>query len=221
MTDSNNSAGTPAARADLILSQIQSLNERDLTQDIIMPLMAQVEYFGGPNERGKDVLCWYTNELDETALAVAQVKLSKASAKARDTESLSELVTQLSQANEEPVKHKDGFQYRPTSVLFITPFEIDSRALETRFRRFKSLRTRNRRIIDGRKLVNLIEKHLPELAAQYLGVEHHAAEVTQSYLTNEVLLAALNQQDRARDIRHIYTDIDFSLGKHTTRLLRA
>jgi len=70
---------------DIVLSKIGKLSEIDLTEKYIMPLFKamkyeKVDYFGGQNEKGKDIICWKINEIDEKELTVVQVKKIKISA---------------------------------------------------------------------------------------------------------------------------------------------
>ena len=62
-----------------IQKKIIELPENTLTKDYIVPLFEslgyfKVEFYGGTNEKGKDILCWEKDKLGEVKLYVAQVK---------------------------------------------------------------------------------------------------------------------------------------------------
>src|SRR5262245_45981445 len=112
--------------------------ERDFTARILVPLFkalgyTTVDFHGGPDEQGKDLICWRVDELDEVELAVVQVKRYKPSRRARDGQSFSEIVTQLSQCIETAVPNANGHVYQPTTVYLVTPYAIDTRTLSSRF----------------------------------------------------------------------------------------
>ena len=92
------------------------LNERKLTEDIIMPLLKtmgfiRVDYHGGQCEKGKDLILWRNDELDEIELINVQVKIWKPSPSSSNTQSFAGVVTQLQQASEEHVEHLNGQKY--------------------------------------------------------------------------------------------------------------
>ena len=102
-------------------------------------------------------------------LAGAQVKRYKPSRKAADKRSFGEIVTRLSTATETKVPSIDGVQYLPQTVYFITPFQIDTRTLQSRFDGYVALRPRGVKIIDGVKLVSLVLERAPSIASELCG----------------------------------------------------
>jgi hypothetical protein len=160
-----------------LLIQLQQLSERDLTRDVIEPLLltfgfSRIDSHGGPYEGGKDVIAWRTNELGEPELAVVQVKLGAPSARADSSRSFAGLLTQLQQAAEQPVQHIDGKTYLPTHIYFFTPEPVDTRTLQTRFEAYQSLRHRGIKIVDGHKLAELLARNCPQIAERLLGHRH-------------------------------------------------
>jgi len=206
---------------DVVLNGLQMLSEKDLVENVLIPVFKAigfnaVEDHGGPDELGKDLICWRMDELGDTEVAVAQVKLYKPSRKAADKRSFSEIVTQLSQASETPIPCRDGQSYLPRTVYFITPFLLDTRVLLSRFNRFSSLRSRGIKIIDGHKLCQLIPIHCSSLLAFLCGDEFLMDKAIDSQLNNEILLEALSFP-HGRPIESFYTDIDLSVGKRSVR----
>jgi hypothetical protein len=130
-----------------LVSKLQQLSEEALTRDVVEPLLKSfgfsgIDRHGGPYEVGKDVVAWKLNELGERELAVVQVKLAAPGAKADSKNSFGGLITQLQQAAETPVEYTDGQTYFPAHVYFITPAKVNTRALQSRFHGFQTLRYR-------------------------------------------------------------------------------
>ena len=204
-----------------LLETIQGYKEAYLTLNFINPLLKtlgynKIDYHGGPYEEGKDIICWGTDELENTILAVAQVKKFKPTARSSGGENFSEVVNQLQQAIEKKVPNVDGLQYLPSIVYFITPFQVDTRALQSRFEKFESLRSQGVKIIDGPLLLKLIGKNLPKLINVIAGKELLLQDITRQNLKNSELLRALNYNSDF-DIANFYSDLDFGIGKVTTR----
>jgi hypothetical protein len=62
-----------------IISKLQVMPENEVSKKIIMPLLGalgyhKVEFFGGPSEEGKDIVCWDYDKMGDLKLIVAQVK---------------------------------------------------------------------------------------------------------------------------------------------------
>lgn len=105
----------------------------------------------------------------------------------------------------------------PSRVLFVTPYAVEVAALETRFEKIESLRARQVKVIDGEKLARLVHSRIPDVARR-LGAPHlDLSSATRQFLNNEPLMNALNARVQ-REITTFYTDIDFTVGKWTTRL---
>lgn len=111
----------------------------------------------------------------------------------------------------------DGKVYLPTTIILVTPYIIDTRALETRFEAVDSLRNTRIKILDATDLSKLLDKHLPELVNEIVGNQNICNSVILNTLTNIDLKNALNSSD-LKEISSIYCDLDFAVGKTTTRL---
>lgn len=204
-----------------LLAAFQALQENDLSQRVLVPLFralgyTKVDFHGGPYEDGKDLVCWKTDEIGDTQCAVAQVKRCKPSAVASDPNSFSEVVNQLAQAAEKPVPHTDGQQYLPSPVYFVTPFPVDTRALQSRFEGLAALRGARVKILDGPKLVALVEDKLPDVAAELRGVDASLVATLSPQLTNSDLINALHAGP-PRDISRFYADLEFGVGRIDSR----
>ncbi len=121
----------------------------------------KVDYYGGPSEGGKDLICWKNDDFGEKLLTVIQVKKTRFSAAASSPRVFSEIVTQLSQAIEKKVPDLDGTEKKPHNIFFITPYEINTRELESRSEGYSALRSQGVRVYDGNNIAKqLIDRKL-------------------------------------------------------------
>ena len=204
-----------------IIAKLQSLPEFTLTQTVIIPLLEslgyqQVEYYGGESEEGKDIVCWRIDEVEEPELTVAQVKHYKASRRA-SAQGASSIVNQLINASAKRLPYTDKSLHLPTHVYLISTYEIDTKTLQKRFDTFPTLHEQQLRIIDGPKLASLLLKKTPHIITNLLGPQIAFESVIKPSLNNESLLSAIGFRG-FKDLKTIYVDLDFSLGKPTTRL---
>jgi signal recognition particle GTPase len=208
--------------AEKIEAKANKIDENDFTKTYLLPLFKalrydKVEFYGGFDEKGKDIIAWERDRFESISLTVAQVKYYKPTARAGDKNAFGAVVTQLQQAFEKTVPFTDGKVYLPTTIILVTPYLIDTRALETRFEAINSLRNARIKVLDATDLSKLLDKHLPELANEIVGNQNVCNSVILNTLTNIDLKNALNSPD-LREISNIYCDLDFAVGKTTTRL---
>lgn len=200
-----------------LIEYFVSLSEQDFTKNILIPLYKQmgyhpVDYYGGINEGGKDLICWKLDDFDEKNLTVVQVKKTKASAAAKNSNSFSEIVTQLFQAKEKKVASLDGIERLPDSVVFITPYQIDTRALESRFQGLQAARPLGAKVYDGTYIATQLAKRLPNLVTELLGESFNLDSVQPERLSNIPLLNSLLYK-KEKDYKSFYIDLDFGVGK--------
>lgn len=208
--------------AENIEVKAKKIDENDFTKTYLLPLFKalrydKVEFYGGVDEKGKDIIAWERDRFESISLTVAQVKYYKPTARAGDKNAFGAVVTQLQQAFEKTVPFTDGKVYLPATIILVTPYIIDTRALETRFEAIDSLRNARIKVLDATDLAKLLEKHLPELVNEIVGQQNVCNSVILNTLTNIDLKNALNSSD-LREISAIYCDLDFAVGKTTTRL---
>ena len=214
---------------DSLLRHLQSLTEFDLTNRILIPLLKalgyeRVQYFGGTDEEGKDIVCWRRNEIGDIELTVAQVKKFKLSRKSSSDRSIHTVINQLSQAIEKKLPSIDGCLYRPEIVYFITPYPLDTKVIDARFEAYENLRARRIRIIDGPRIISLVRDKLPNLFNEIAGPLAQVSSVISSELNNKTLINALEYTTyrsitERQGVETFYTDIDFSLIRPSARLL--
>lgn len=212
--------GLSCTKQDMLLLKMQNMSEADFTKEILIPIFKfmghQVDYNGGPLEGGKDLICWKENGFGSVELTVIQVKKTTASAAAGDSNSFGGIVTQIQQASEKKVPSISGHSQYPNFVYFITPFEIDTRALESRFEAYSTLTTRNVKVLDGRIIANQLIDKLPDLADFFCGESFVLKEKLLSNISNSDLLSALNYSGE-KNTSDFYCDLDFGVGRVTTK----
>lgn len=204
----------------VLLSKMQSMTEADFTKRILIPLFQKrgytVDYYGGVAEKGKDLICIRPDEFGGQEIMVAQVKKTRPSAVASDSNSFAAIVTQLQQAAEEPVSLLT-VERVPNRVYFITPFQIDIRSLESRYAKMTELSLRNVKVLDGPMIAAAVCSHIPELAEKICGEEHAIKEISLASYSNKDLLSALHYSN-LKDVGEFYCDLDFSVGRVTSKL---
>lgn len=204
-----------------ILKSLQSYKELYLTKEFIIPLFKSIGYqkvddHGGPYEEGKDIICYKENEFAKIEFTVIQVKKYKPTARSSGKKAFSEIVNQLQQASEKKIPHLDGNEYYPTNIYFITPYEIDTRSLQSRFEGYQSLKRNRVTIIDGPEFVSLINKFNQNLIKKIFGEDTVINQIIENSLKNTELLKALNYNSDF-DISNLYSDLDFGVGKISTK----
>lgn len=204
--------------------KFQSMSEDDFTLVVIVPLLKKlgyvVDYHGGQYEIGKDLVCWKESDFGGRDLTVVQVKKTKVAAAASVKNNFAEIISQLHQAADEAVPSISGETHTPKQVLFITPYEISTRALEMAINGHKHLASRGVRILDGTRIAELVQQHLPQLTEEICGSEFSLVEYSMTNISNADLLSALNYTKDKR-ISEFYCNLDFGVGKITTKFFFA
>jgi len=205
-----------------VLKKIQAMSEAEFTKTVLIPMFQilgyRVDYHGGPNEKGKDLICSRDGDFDDIEITAVQVKKTKPTAVASDTaNSFSEIVTQLQQAAEEPIPLLNGKTQKPNKVYFITPYDIDVRVLESRFAGLQHLSLKNVQVLDGTRVISTLDRKLPSLVDSLCGDEFVIQSDTLLNSCNQDLLSALNYQSE-KNIVDFYCDLDFSVGRITSKL---
>ncbi|WP_430413158.1 NACHT domain-containing protein [Kordia sp.] len=205
-----------------IYSAIQQYPENELTKTIIIPTLEKlgflkVEFYGGIDEEGKDILCWKKDPLGDISLIAAQVKHFKFTNKASGGTSFQNVVNQLTMSLQKRVQYSDKSSHLPEQVYLISSYEIDSKNIKSRFSDYPDVNQNRIKIIDGYKLSELILRNNPEIISELINEEIDLSYYSPHNLTNDILLKALGFHKKI-NLKSIYTDIDFSLGKHTTKL---
>lgn len=205
-----------------IVLALQNIREDKLTIEIIIPILKRmnylkVEYNGGSYDHGKDIIIWQEDEFKDLKLKLVQVKHFKPSNRAADPNSFQTVVNQLIACSSKEVIYTDRTIHLPSELILITSFDVSNYNLESRFGSHPSLRELKLKIVDGPKLAKLIIDYYPECIKDLIGVNYEINTKIKPVFNNNVLLKALGRSE-LKDIKTIYTDIDFSLGRISTRL---
>jgi hypothetical protein len=212
-------------KSGMFLKKIQEMQESSFTFEVVMPLFSalgfSVDHHGGQFEGGKDVICWRNADFGVRELVVIQVKKTKSSAAAKSKNSFSEIITQLQQASEKSVPCLDGISRRPDKIYFITPYQIDTRSLESRFEGMSTLTSRGVKVLDGVAVYEQLVRTLPNLIEDVCGDEFSIKHgLLAKNVSNADLLSALNYSNE-KSIEDFYCDLDFSVGRLTSKLFFA
>ncbi len=124
----------------------------------------------------------------------------------------SEIIYQLKQCKDVPVVTPDGAKIRAHSVIFLTPYTIDTRLLEEKF----DAELHDVKVVDGDRLITLINREWPGLYDEVLGVESRYREPDSIELFNHELARAL-EIDPVRDYTEYYSDLNFFVGTVESR----
>lgn len=208
--------------AEKMQENLIRLSEKRLIDEVIIPLFRtfgyeKIDFYGGPYEKGKDLVCWRKDELDRIELGVVQVKKYKPSAKSSGGNTFSEVVNQLQQASETEIPNIDGKKYLPSNIYFVTPYTVTTRSLESRFDGYLNLKYRNVKVVDGIKLSKLVRDRLPQIANDLIGEKYLIQNVLKNDLVNKELFEALNVEPLG-DIKQYYMDLELALGDRLTKI---
>lgn len=156
--------------ADHRVQFLLSLDEESFRQIILIPLLTRlgyrevIEYHGGSTEKGKDIICWYSDPMESRRYVALVVKKGDIHGSVGKRGSASEILFQIQQALNEPYRDiYDLKELRIDECIVATTGKIKNTAIESIS---GSIRASNLdrilRFIDGGRLIDLITKHMPE-----------------------------------------------------------
>lgn len=145
---------------------LNNLNEKEFRQDLIIPLLSKMGYlapieYHGTNERGKDIICFEYDRLNEQRFLSVVAKTGDLTGNAATNSGLMTVVNQIQQAFDSP--YEDLYNMRQVfinEVWVMTTGKIVSGAQDSVI---NTLRKNNLdkqiRIIGDDRLIHLIDKH--------------------------------------------------------------
>lgn len=145
---------------------LNSINEKEFRQDLIIPLLSKMGYlapieYHGTSERGKDIICFEYDRLNEQRFLSVVAKVGDLTGSAASNAGLMNVVSQVQQAFDVP--YEDLYNMRQVyinEVWVMTSGKIVSGAQESVI---NTLRKNNLdkqiRIIGDDRLIYLIDKH--------------------------------------------------------------
>jgi hypothetical protein len=145
---------------------LNSLIEKEFRQDLIIPLLSKMGYlapieYHGTNERGKDIICFEYDRLNEQRFLSVVAKTGDLTGKAATNSGLMTVVNQVLQAFDSP--YEDLYNMRQVfinEVWIMTTGKIVSGAQDSVINTLrKSNLDKQIRIIGDDRLIHLIDKY--------------------------------------------------------------
>ncbi|XLP07386.1 NACHT domain-containing protein [Alteromonas marina] len=192
-----------------IFNYINSLKEDDFSREVIIPLFEEMNYErctfnGGSWEFGKDLIFTIKAGLEENRVHIQSKILSNCGK--QDKYKISH---QLSQCLHDGTYNGKGERVRANKVYFIFP-EVQKERLSAEL--FAALPKDDRfEILDGVKIVELIENYAPKLKEALCTTEETYTKNLYLEKTNEELLRSIQARNIV-DIQKLYSDLSFYIG---------
>lgn len=199
-----------------MLESLANLKENDLSKKVLVPLFSQiygcrVVFTGGGCEKGRDIIIYQKDPLGDNHFIGIQVKKIKATPNS-SSNSFQQLLTQLDQMTHEPaVCPESGKEVMLSELIFITPFEIPEKSFDTHSGAYKDVISKGVKVIDGKKILSLIDLHKPELIREISGDGAYIGEKIKPTLSNKALMDALHFNE-IRQLCDIYCETKLELG---------
>ncbi|MCZ6529587.1 MAG: NACHT domain-containing protein [Chloroflexi bacterium] len=154
----------PQSRA---LQHLRSMSEIKLHTEVINPLLlllaSHVRYVHGSEERGKDFVYVTKDELGDSVLQACQVKNTPLTGRASSSVHTVALLTQLRQCRELLVLNPEThLKEKPQVVSLWTMYPLPEKDTADSSELLGSLRHLQCKIVGPEKIVQLVEKHMPE-----------------------------------------------------------
>ncbi len=163
----------PAAQVRKKTEGLFSLSEPEFTKQVVIPLLSElgatyITYIHGPDEDGKD-LVFLMKDLDESdVLHVCQVKHTAFSGKSSSSSDYSTTLRQLEKCKRhEAVNPLTKRSQTPDRVWLISGYEIPHQSVLRAQQFIDELRREGIKVIDGSKLIELLNTKLPTLYIKY------------------------------------------------------
>lgn len=145
---------------------LNNLHEKEFRQDLIIPLLSKMGYlapieYHGSNERGKDIVCFEYDRLNEQRFLSVVAKTGDLTGNASTNQGLMTVVNQIQQAFDSP--YEDLYNMRQVfinEVWVMTTGKIVSGAQDSVISTLrKSNLDKQIRIIGDDRLIHLVDKH--------------------------------------------------------------
>jgi hypothetical protein len=152
------------------LAMLQKLSEDRLRKDVLIPLFRAmkfkdvIEYHGGVPEKGKDIIYYIEDSFGDRSYTSVIVKKTTITGAVGKKGNAKEILFQIEQSFDEPYTDVYGLKELVIdNCVVVTPKEIKNTAIESiRGKLKKSNLDKLVRFIDGDKLIELLDKHLPK-----------------------------------------------------------
>jgi len=202
-----------------IINFLASQKENDFTKNVLTPLLKKmgfewVDFHGGVIEEGKDVIAYRTDAFNDREYWAFQVKRIDDSSITKAKPAYKELVDQIQDMFHIPIKTKTGLEIIPDKIIAVTPNQISTRMLQTKFQvLFKEGKVK---VIDGSDLFQQISDNWPTFSSDILGVQSCFSKSQLEELQNKELIAALKLREVETDYEKFYCDLNLFIGTYST-----
>lgn len=200
-----------------MIDKLIKMDEDRLSKTVLLPLFekiygCRVAFTGGKYEKGRDLIIYRKDPIGNNEFIGVQVKKIEGTPNTSQ-KSFQQLINQLEQLSKEPVICPDtGSEILLKSRMFITPYEIPEKSYDTHKGAFYSLIQQGVNIIDGKRLLVLIEKHHEGLIRIISGDESYIGEKIRPKLSNDSLMDALHFSSQKKELCKIYCETSLKLG---------
>jgi len=150
------------------LKRLAELSEKALRDTVLGPLLARMGYKGvtayhGPQERGKDIICYREDELGEREYQAVVAKAVDLSGSVSSADGLPEVLHQVEQCFNVPYEELFGVtRVSMHRVWVVTSKKIIPGAQESIFEKLRKTNLdKVTRFISGERLVELIDQYYP------------------------------------------------------------
>lgn len=200
-------------KKEQFLEKIHGMREDNFSQDIVIPLLEKMGYtftdfHGGPYELGKDIIARKEGDFGEQEVAVVQSKKFRSKRSQAVSQEFGQIVHQLRLCLEKKIPCSDGIERYPETVIFITPFSIDTRILAEQF---ETVRLIGIKIIDQTRLLFLLDKYWPSVFDEFDDDIDAATRLLKEDVRNVELDRALHIEERG-SYADYYSDLNFFVG---------
>ncbi|MFB2707088.1 MULTISPECIES: restriction endonuclease [Marinobacter] len=206
------------------IDALGGFKEDDLTKRILVPLFqamgyTRVEFNGGPNERGRDLIAQKDNPPSPNPKTIyVQTKRIDSATKSAGGAKFDKMVFQVRQCLNEPVTDIHGKEYRADEVYLVCPEQIGSRFIDEIKSSFFASENKSIHLIDGVNILGLIDRFKPDLVNILLNIEDKIISKSGFSPGNSDLLEAIKQVGH-KNIEKLYNDLSFFVGSIDSNLL--
>ncbi len=189
---------------------LSSLKEDDLRQVVVLPLLRSmglrdvIEYHGGSAEKGKDVICWYSDPMESRRYVAVVIKSGDIHGSVSKPGSAGQVLLQVEQALREP--YTDIYSLKEVEideVWVVTSGRIKNTAVESIRGKLKASGLgRLIHFLDREALGDLIKKRMPTFwyAERVIGYLFHDLRSPLSIARNNVRLLQNLMEERDRNV---------------------
>ena len=206
-----------------LITALNEFGEDDFTENILKPLFEsmgydRVEFNGGPNEKGRDLIALKKNPpRPGYELTLVQSKLFKERSATKESEKLTKLYGQIQQCLHNPHTTESGQKIKASTVIIASPNCVSTRVREA----IEGLIEANLDkiyIYDAPDVIRDIKDYCPKLLSKLTSLSSKIVKTENEELTNIELHSALKVESQ-KSYSQYYCDLQFFVGSISSNLL--